>query len=272
MMSDRQSRAGIVVGIDGSAAAIHAAVWAIDEAVSRYIPLRLVYVTHGEEAAGAHPGGLSLDVEYAETALRAAHAAVEATGKPVKVDTAILPGSPAEALIDESRDAELVCVGSVGIGRLARVFLGSTAAALAERARCPVAIIRSRRDAPSDLQLIAVVLDASAESGVVPYAMCEAQLRKVPVLALGGWPNYPGESPYSELDRRVRMWHRRYPDVQIDPVPTLAGIVQYLAEHGEPVRLVVVGASDAGQVATIVGPYHHHVYQQGECSVLIVRH
>ncbi|HZE14462.1 MAG TPA: universal stress protein [Mycobacterium sp.] len=271
-MIDRRSGASVVVGIDGSAAAIHAAVWAIDEAISRDMPLRLVYVTHREEVADAHTDEASLDMEYAETALRAAHAAVEATGKTVKVDTAILRGRPAEVLIDESRDAELVCVGSVGIGRLARVFLGSTAAALAERAYCPVAIIRSRPDAPADVQLIAVVFDASPESDVVRYAMCEAQLRKVPVLALGGWPNYPGESPHNELDRRVRMWHRRYSDVRIDSVPTLAGIVRYLAEHGEPARLVVIGASDAGQVATIVGPHRHGVYQQGECSVIVVRH
>ncbi|MET0474528.1 MAG: universal stress protein, partial [Mycobacterium sp.] len=34
----------IVVGIDGSSSAVHAAEWAVDEAVSRDVPLRLVYV------------------------------------------------------------------------------------------------------------------------------------------------------------------------------------------------------------------------------------
>ena len=33
----------VVVGIDGSRAAVDAALWAVDEAVSRDIPLRLVY-------------------------------------------------------------------------------------------------------------------------------------------------------------------------------------------------------------------------------------
>lgn len=269
-MGHNQLRACIVVGIDGSAAAIHTATWAIDEAISRDMPLRLVYVAHREDAAEAHTGEVSLDMEYAETALRAAHAAVETTGKPVKVDTAILHGRPAEALIRESRNAELICVGSLGIGRLARAFLGSTAAALAERARCPVAIIRSRLDAPADIQLIAVVLDASPKSDVVRYAMCEAQLRKVPVLAVGGADDL-GETPQDELDRRVRMWQRHYPGVRIDPVPTLAGIVRYLADHGDPNRLVVIGAAESGQVGTIVGPHRHRVYQQGECSVLVVR-
>ena len=40
----------------------------------------------------------------------------------------------------------MICVGSVGIGAVAREFLGSTAAALAEKAHCPVAIIRTPRE------------------------------------------------------------------------------------------------------------------------------
>lgn len=270
-MSDSRSGSCVVVGIDGSAAAVHAAVWAIDEATSRDMPLRLIYVTDREEATPARTDEVSLGLERAETALRAAHAAVEATGKQVKVDTEILFGHPASKLVEESRDAELVCVGSVGIGRLARVFLGSTAVMLAERAYCPVAIIRSRLGAPADVRLIAVVLDASPDNDVVHYAMCEAQLRRLPVLAIGGADGF-GETPHHEMDRRVRIWHQRYPDVRIDPVATLAGIVRYLAEHGEPARLVVSGASDAGQLATIVGPHRHRVYQQGECSVLVVHH
>jgi nucleotide-binding universal stress UspA family protein len=43
----------------------------------------------------------------------------------------------------------MVCVGSVRIGRIARVLVGSTAAALAHKAHCPVAIIRTDHDAPA---------------------------------------------------------------------------------------------------------------------------
>ena len=74
-----------------------------------------------------------------------ASAAVATIGKPVKVETAILRGDPATALIAESRDAAMVCVGSTGIGRFARALLGSTVAELAEAAHCPVAIIRTQQ-------------------------------------------------------------------------------------------------------------------------------
>ena len=89
----------IVVGIDGSQAAIQAAEWAVDEAVSREVPLRLVEVIprQAEPAPLASVGNVRMEVEYAETSLRIAAAAVAADGKPVKVETAILRGNPAAA-------------------------------------------------------------------------------------------------------------------------------------------------------------------------------
>ena len=83
------SSAPIVVGVDGSDAAIKAALWAIDEATSRDVPLRIVYVTKIAEETFS-TDGLRLEAQYAEAALSTAYAAVEAAGKPVKVETEIL--------------------------------------------------------------------------------------------------------------------------------------------------------------------------------------
>ncbi|MDO3056999.1 universal stress protein, partial [Mycobacteroides abscessus subsp. massiliense] len=44
-MTEYDRHGPVVVGIDGSRAAIHAAQWAIDEAVDRNVPLCLVHVT-----------------------------------------------------------------------------------------------------------------------------------------------------------------------------------------------------------------------------------
>ena len=59
--------------------------------------LRLVEVIpeQVEPAPFVSVGNVRMEVEYAETALRIAAAAVAATGKPVKVETAILRGDPA---------------------------------------------------------------------------------------------------------------------------------------------------------------------------------
>ena len=89
------------------------------------------------------------DVKFAETSLRAAQSAVQATGKPVKVETAIESGLSSVKLISESRDADLVCVGCTGMGGYARALLWSTAADVAEKAHCSVAVIRAPDGRPS---------------------------------------------------------------------------------------------------------------------------
>lgn len=265
----------VVVGIDGSQAAIQAAEWAVDEAVSREIPLRLIQVIpeQVEPAPLASVGNVRMEVEYGEASLSAAAAAVAANGKPVKVETAILQGDPAATLIAESRDAEMVCVGSVGIGRFARALLGSTAAELAEAAHCPVAIIRSQKSRPKpDSALIVVAVnDSPGNDTVVEQAMKEAQLRHAPVLALGVWRQDLGEMPHDEVDRRVKFWGRRYPTARIHGAATRTGIADFLDVNDRRIQLAVIGGSDTDQVARLIGPHKHPILGHAECSVLIVR-
>jgi nucleotide-binding universal stress UspA family protein len=129
----------VVVGFDGSEAAIAAALWAADEAIARDVPVRLV---HAANVAPVHPhGDFRLQITEAEQLFRRTEAAVAASGKTVKVDTAVVGAGPRSSLISESRAAALICVGSVGVEQ-AGVVPGSTAAALANAAYCPVAIIR----------------------------------------------------------------------------------------------------------------------------------
>jgi nucleotide-binding universal stress UspA family protein len=269
------NQSSVVVGIDGSEAAIQAARWAADEAVSREIPLRLVQVIpeQVEPAPLASVGNVRMELEYAETALRIASAAVEATGKPVKVETGILQGDPAEMLIAESRDAEMICVGSVGIGRFARAFLGSTAAELAEAAHCPVAIIRAQQShLKADSALIVVAVNDSPDNDhVVEQAMAEAQLRHAPVLALGVLQKDTGDMVSDGLKRRVECWGRRHPGVKIYAGATRADIADFLPVMDRTIQLAVIGNTDADQVARLIGPHRHPILGHAECSVLIVR-
>jgi nucleotide-binding universal stress UspA family protein len=132
----------VVVGIDGSNAAIDAAQWAISEALARDVPLRLIFAANTPRTQG-DPAIRGPAAEYGQASLRAAAAAVVATGEPVKVETDLLWGPPSNALIAESRRAAMVCVGTVGIGIMARAILGSTATGVATWA-LPVAVIRPR--------------------------------------------------------------------------------------------------------------------------------
>jgi len=68
----------IIVGIDGSRAAVAAAFWAVDEAISRAVPLRLISVIRQTHPS---PDDYALDLAHAETSLREAQFAVEAGRK-----------------------------------------------------------------------------------------------------------------------------------------------------------------------------------------------
>ena len=268
-MTDNHTPSSVVAGIDGSQTAIRAAQWAIDEAISRSVPLRLVYVTKA-----THPSADDYyeDIHHAEASLRTAQAAVEGIGKPVKVETATLSGPPGPALVAESRDAELICVGSVGIGRYARAILGSTATELAENAHCPVAIIRPHdNEAPHDINWVVVAMNREPDHEVViDHAMQEAKLRHAPVLALGE-RQHLAEAPRDYLDREVEKWKRRYPDVHLYPIANRADVAHFLKHHDERILLAVIGGSEAGELAHIVGPYGHPVFHHAVSSVLVVR-
>ncbi|MDT5107274.1 MAG: hypothetical protein QOI25_4787 [Mycobacterium sp.] len=272
-MKQIESPGPIIVGVDGSRAAINAAVWAIEEAISRDVPLRIVHVTHIKQTSIAPKVQFSLQKEYAETALRQARAAIEATGRPVKVETVVLRGDVGEALAEESPDVSMICVGSVGVGRISRVLFGSTAVSLATRAHCPVAIIRTKSDAPAPIRgrIAVVVNDEPGNDAVLQTAMDEARLRGEAILALGARQQEMGQIPYDELDRRVSDWMNRYPDVDVHPIATPTGMASFLETTDEAISLAVIGSTDVDRVPSHIGPRSHPILPHAECSILVVR-
>jgi len=255
----------VVVGIDGSDAAIAAALWAADEAIARDVPLRLI---HAADIAATHPrGDFRTQITEAEPLFRAAETAVAATGKAVKVETAVVGAGPRPGLISESRAAEMMCVGSVGVGRAGDV-LGSTAAALANAAFCPVAIIRPDVTTPAaDGGWIAVSIDSSPDSGlIIENGFAEARLRHAPLLALGVGL---AVNVCDQLDHRLDPWRDRYPEVRVHAVPAPDGVAEFVSTSPEPVQLAVIGS---GQVAPLMRFFPAAAISIVDwCSVLVVR-
>ncbi|QLL05671.1 universal stress protein [Mycobacterium vicinigordonae] len=247
----------VTVGVNGSQAAVNAAKWAIDEAVSRQVPLRLVYVIAANGLTAS-----DWDLERAETALSQAECAVQSAAREegtfVEVDTVVLSGDPAQVLVDESQDTALVCVGTARRGWATDGSLGPTAAALVAGAHCPVAVIRTNYDgSPTRLGVIAVVLNDEADNDeVVRAAMEEGRRRHAMV---------------RQIDRRVDSWVRRYPDVPVQVVA--AGTGHELAgKHGGAIDLAVIGEADADTLPGLATPNCHPILGYPDCSVLLVRH
>lgn len=133
----------VVVGVDGSANAARALHWALDEAYAHGCRVLLV---HGVEigTAAASPYGSGVVLEQLEEAGREVlgHAVEVARAAGVPVETRLEVGSAAHALIEASRGAELLVVGSRGHGGFAGLLLGSVSSACVHHAHCPVVVVR----------------------------------------------------------------------------------------------------------------------------------
>jgi nucleotide-binding universal stress UspA family protein len=264
-MNDLYRAPSVVVGVDGSRSATHAGRWAVDEAISRDIPLRLVYVIDPLDASGARvPEGR---LAAAHTALHDAQRAAEGTGKSVKIETDILWGKPLTKLMEESRSAAMVCVGSIGLNHACHGG-GSVAAALAESALCPVAVIPRPVGRPATHGVGSVVVEA--DNGVVlRHAFEEARLRGVPLLAISvsraeATDDVGGGSrlAQAQLTRRVARWARLYPDVQVESAIVRGSVDRHLAANENADQLFV---TDSHNCHELCGAYN------AGCSVLAIR-
>lgn len=240
----RDSAPTVVVGVDGSKAAIAAARWAVDEAVSRDIPLRLVYVIEPSDSqpTGDREGRLAV----ARLALQDAHRAVGATGQPAKVETEILWGRPLANLMEESRSAAMMCVGSIGLNHAAH-GVGSLSASLAASALCPVAVIRRPTGRRATAKVSRVTVQAD-NAGALRQAFEEARLRQAPLRAIavsrsaGPDDVDTKRSAQAQLRRRIARWTRQYPDVHVESAVVRGSVDEYLAANQEPDQLFVTDA------------------------------
>lgn len=263
-MKHTASPVSVVVGIDGSTSATHAAEWAVDEAVTRDVPLRLLHVIQSTSS------DIGRETAAAEAALRAAHDAVTETGQPVKIETVIARGPVAATLVAESVDAVMLCVGSAGAGQRASKFVGATGTSVAQAAHCPVAIIRNYGDTRwSESDDIAVVVPEFDAGAVLQMALDEARLRNATLLVLTLAQIRGSEALPDSVDRQLADALSRYPDVNIHSLLVPSDILTFLSQREPPVQLIVLG-NDGGAAATrLVGPYGRFVLRDTDCSVLL---
>ncbi|MGD9705634.1 MAG: universal stress protein [Acidimicrobiia bacterium] len=133
----------IIVGIDGSAAAERALDFAVEEATLRDAELHVVhawtypYQGHRDDRTGPR------DMMEADAARTLQDAADHVAASGVTVVTHLVEGASVAALVDASAGAELLVVGSHGHGSVVGSLLGSTSQAVAHRATCPVALVRT---------------------------------------------------------------------------------------------------------------------------------
>ncbi|MFG1843619.1 universal stress protein [Micromonospora sp. NPDC049175] len=127
----------VAVGVDGSAPSLVALGFAVERAARRQVPLRVLHAwTPG-------PGGAA-GVPDERAAVEQALEPWRRTYPQLNVTVDLISGSPAAMLIEASRSAQAVVVGSRGRGGLAGMLLGSVSQQVIQHAGCPVAVVRER--------------------------------------------------------------------------------------------------------------------------------
>ncbi|MCX4750813.1 universal stress protein [Kitasatospora sp. NBC_01287] len=141
----------IVVGVDGSASAAQALRWAIEQARVTGADVVEAVMVWELPAGYAFAGGMvppppaELDPERLAAQVLAEAVREVTGGEPaVPVRELVLPGPASVALLGQAKGAELLVVGSRGLGGFAGVLLGSVSRHVVEHAPCPAVVVRAR--------------------------------------------------------------------------------------------------------------------------------
>ncbi len=145
---------GIIVGVDDSEGSRHALRWAMQEAVAHQLPLTVLTVRPGPSRPatmvfwGLHTySDDGHDEDLVRTAVQKVvdKVAGEIGGAPPEAMVSVATGNPAEELVNASRDAYMLVVGSRGGGGFGRLRMGSVSTQVVHHAVCPVVIIPGHR-------------------------------------------------------------------------------------------------------------------------------
>jgi nucleotide-binding universal stress UspA family protein len=144
----------IVVGVDHSDGAKAALRFALEEAKLRHASLRAVQAWQFPNFGYAgFEGAMPATPSEVDDVRAAAAGALEATLREVipdpgdlDIEHRVVEDTAAAALVRESRDAELLVVGSRGLGGFRGLLLGSVGQQVAHHSACPVVIVPHERN------------------------------------------------------------------------------------------------------------------------------
>lgn len=292
-MSTRPAPFGIVVGVDGSAASRVAVDWAARDAAMRRSPLTLAHVLPSalmQAWIQAPLPAAFFDYEKEEAARVVADArkVAEAAAEdvPLTITEKVLSGQPVPTLADLSSNAELIVVGSRGLGKWERRLLGSVSFGLVQHAHCPVAVIHDEDPLiphPSEAPVVVGVDGSPASELATAIAFDQASRRGVELIAVHTWSDAGYELPdtgWTEIQpeeemllaERLAGWQERYPDVTVKRVVCRDQPARRLLAEAAKGQLLVVGSHGRGGFAgMLLGSVGAQVVQSARGPVIVAR-
>ncbi|MGD3110685.1 universal stress protein [Streptomyces sp. YGL11-2] len=282
----------ITVGVDGTPQALAAAQWAAHEAQLRQSRLRLLTAW---QPLTATPRGTPRTPEvphWPDPILEEARAAVESAQPGLPVDVSLVRAPPLEALVEAAGQADLLVLGSRGLGPAARFALGATGLDLVPRVAVPVVLVRARQDGPAteggNSVAVGVSLHAPSER-LLAFAFETAARRDVPLRAVHG-RNLP---PFAydrggavertaaeeaagiareELSEALRPWQEKFRDVRVEEQVVMESPAPALLHGAAGAQLLIVGRRHIGHAVPRIGHVVHAAVHHAACPVAIVPH
>ena len=285
----------ILVGVDGSDMAVNAVRWAAKTAKLEGADLKIVsaYTTTTSDYA---PGlVIPQDVidairgevsKYVQDAAKVA----EEVAPGLTIHGSIAEGDAAHVMIDFSADAEMVVLGSRGLGGLKGLFLGSVSTSVAAHAKTKVVIIPTEATL-GDGPVVVGIDDSKVSDGAVAEAYRQADLRKAELIAVHTWTPLDADALHGfglsadEIDQmsdqavgavseRMAGYGTDYPDVEVKRVviPEEPGKA-ILEAAGDSAALIVMGSRGRGGfTGLLLGSRSKKVLHHAQVPVMIVRH
>ncbi|AKN17851.1 universal stress protein [Mycobacterium haemophilum] len=290
-MSALATKYGILVGVDGSAESDAAIRFASREALMRAATITLMHVvapipdwpapSRQVEIAEAWEANARDVIEQARKTALAIMGEVAAPD----VHTEVVHSPVVPMLIGASSQAQMILVGSRGMGALGRFLLGSVSSGVVRHAHCPVAIIHNDDGSADDKAPVLVGVDGSpASEGAIELAFDEASRRGVDLVALHAWSDvavFPilgmdwqdyetrGEEVLAE---RLAGWQEQYPDVHVQRRLVCDKPAHWLIEESQHAQLVVVGSHGRGGFpGMLLGSVGSALAQSAQAPLIIVR-
>nr|WP_236239591.1 universal stress protein [Streptomyces sp. CC228A] len=280
----------VVVGADGSPSSLAAVEAAAREAELRGARLRVVHAflwPAMHVPLGPPEGGLRNMVEHlvAESVDRA-----RSVAPGLDVTHAVVTGEPLSVLEVQSREADLVVVGSRGAGGFVGLLVGSTAVHLAAHGSCPLLVVREAGD-PSGPVVLGVDGSPAGERAV-EFAFREAALHGTGLVALHAWTTWnaplpephDGSEPYANppgaladgeqllVSEALAGSRARYPEVAVEQRAVRGATREALIEASRSARMLVVGARGRGGFAgLLLGSVSQAMLHHAHCPVAVVR-
>ena len=268
----------VVVGVDGSESSDAAVTWAAAYADTRQRPLVLMGAA-GHSAAPSrtrdrHDARQAHRIE-SRRATDHALGLARKTAPRLDVHTTVPLTEADDALVEASRRAALVVVGTRGRGRATSLLLGSVSAAVCERAECPVAVVHGTVTA-DELAPGPVVVGTdgtamSADALDFAFDLASTEGSSLHVVHNVGRDAAHVDEHQRALEIAIAGHEEQYPDVEVHRHLPLSAPADTLAVLSETASAVVVGArAHHGPVATL-GSVSRAVVERARCPVVVVR-